>query len=94
MAGLHQTQQIATYGKMLWFNAEKGLGCICTAEGERLSVAESCFEPGEVPRGRCAGKDVVFDVIGFDDGHRVTNVRFSPEPVARRARARHANRPR
>ena len=94
MPELHQTQQIATNGKMLWFNAEKGLGCICTAQGDRLSVAESGFEPGEAPRGRCAGRDVVFDVIGFAGGHHATNVRFSPEPDARRARARHANRPR
>jgi cold shock CspA family protein len=83
-----------TNGKMLWFNAEKGFGCICTAGGERIYVAESGFEPGQVPEGRCAGREVVFDLIGFGGENYVMKVRFSPEAVARRARARHANRPR
>jgi cold shock CspA family protein len=81
-------------GKMLWFHAEKGFGCICTAEGERLHVAECGFERGQVPQGRCAGREVVFDVVGFGSENQAMNVRFFPEPVARRARVRHANRPR
>ena len=42
---------MAENGKMLWFNAEKGFGLICTEEEERLHVFESGFQPGEIPQG-------------------------------------------
>ena len=85
---------MAEIGKMLWFNAEKGLGLICTEEEERLHVFESSFRPGEVPEGRCAGREVVFDFhLNGGEKHAV-NVSFSPEIASRRARQRHGGRPR
>ena len=81
-------------GKMLWFNAAKGFGLICTEEDERLHVAERGFRPGEVPHGRCAGREVVFDVVVHDGDRQATNVRFCPEAASRRARGRQGSRPR
>jgi cold shock CspA family protein len=75
-------------GKMLWFNSEKGFGRICTEDEDRLYVAQSAFQPGEVPEGRCAGRAVVFDV-GVEDGEaEAVNVRFCSEGATRRARRR------
>ena len=84
--------QMATNGKMLWFNAKKGFGLICTEDDVRLDVAESSFLPGDVPEGRCAGREVFFDVFIRGDERRAMNVRFSPVVDARRARRRQANR--
>ena len=85
---------MAANGKMLWFNAAKGFGLICTEEDERLHVAEIGFQPGEVPHGRCAGRDVFFDVVGDDGDKQAVNVRFCPETDSRRARGRQGSRPR
>jgi cold shock CspA family protein len=79
-------------GKMLWFNANKGFGVICTEADERLHVAESGFRPGEIPVGRCAGRIVVFDVVGKSDDAEAVNVAFAPDEAPRRARRRHAGR--
>src|SRR5262249_47019100 len=82
-----------TSGKMLWFNAEKGFGLICTDEDERLHVARSGFQPGEVPRGRCAGLEVVFDLGLHGENKQAVNVKFARETAPRRARRRQSNRP-
>ena len=84
--------ETATDGRMLWFNAAKGFGLIGTEEGERLLVARSGFRPGEVPEGRCAGREVSFDVIARDGDYHAMNVRFPPEVAVRRARRRHGSR--
>jgi cold shock CspA family protein len=73
---------------MLWFNAGKGFGFISTEDEERVRVAESAFRPGEVPQGRCAGREVFFDVHGEGDERHATNVRFAPAADSRRARRR------
>ena len=78
-------------GKMLWFNAEKGHGFIRTEDDERLYVAESAFEPGEVPVGRCAGRDVVFERVDGASPHAI-NVTFVADASARRARRRQGGR--
>jgi cold shock CspA family protein len=81
-------------GKMLWFNTGKGFGFICTEADERVYVAESGFPPGEAPVGRCAGRDVIFDVVVHSGDEHAVNVRFPPEDATRRARRRQGNRPR
>jgi cold shock CspA family protein len=75
-------------GQMLWFNSEKGFGFICTEDEERLYVAQSAFQPGEVPEGRCARRPVVFDVDDRDGEAEAVNVRFCSEDSPRRARRR------
>lgn len=82
-------------GKMLWFNAQKGFGFICTEHDERVYVAHSGFQPGEAPAGRCAGQEVVFDLVvqKDDDDIQAVNVRFSPKAAGRRARRRRGSRP-
>jgi hypothetical protein len=72
-------------GTMLWFNAEKDLGVLEVAVGERLEVPGTAFLPGEKPVGRCSGKAVEFQT--FEGA--VTRVAFMPEPNPRRARRRH-----
>jgi cold shock CspA family protein len=83
---------MATNGKMLWFNPAKGRGLIRTEENERLHVAETGFQPGEVPQGRCAGREVAFDFSVRDGERQAVNVRFLPEVDSRRARMRQGNR--
>ena len=79
-------------GKMLWFNAEKGFGFIRTEDEERLYVAQDGFEPGQVPAGRCAGRDVVFERVVDAGGAQAVNVAFPPETEIRRARRRQGAR--
>jgi cold shock CspA family protein len=81
-------------GKMLWFNAAKGFGQICTEDDERLHVAASAFEAGELPEGRCAGREVVFEFALSDGEKEAVNVRFAAETASRRARVRQGSRPR
>jgi cold shock CspA family protein len=82
-------------GKMLWFNAAKGFGLICTEDDERLHVDASAFAAGELPEGRCAGREVVFEfALGDGDEKRAVNVRFPAETASRRARVRQGSRPR
>ena len=75
---------IRSVGTMLWFNAEKDLGALCTEDGERLQVPGAAFEPGEKPLGRCGGQLVHFDSV---DGE-VNAVTFVQEANPRRARMR------
>lgn len=76
-------------GTMLWFNSDKGFGFICTEEEERLYVAQSAFQPGEVPAGRCARRPVTFDIEVHEGDPQAVNVRFCAEPSTRRARRHH-----
>jgi cold shock CspA family protein len=78
-------------GKMLWFNAKKGFGVICTESDERLHVDETGFEPGTIPTGRCAGRRVAFEVVEGDEPAAV-NVTFPDADAPRRARTRHGGR--
>jgi cold shock CspA family protein len=94
MAEGEAVREMVTDGRMLWFNAAKGCGLIGTEEGQRLPVARSGFQPGEVPEGRCAGREVLFDVIARDGDYQAMNVRFPPEAAVRRARRRYGARQR
>jgi hypothetical protein len=69
---------------MLWFNADKDLGALRTADGERLELPGSAFANGAKPVGRCAGLAVEFDL---HDG-TVTELAFVEVPSPRRARMR------
>jgi cold shock CspA family protein len=79
-------------GKMLWFNEDKGFGFIRTEYDERLYVARSGFATGEVPVGRCAGREVVFDREVREGDTRAVNVVFPPDSNPRRARPRQSHR--
>ena len=57
-------------GKMVWFNEEKGHGYISTETGERLYVSQQGFADGNVPKGRCAGLPVEFDVATTGETRR------------------------
>jgi cold shock CspA family protein len=76
-------------GKMIWFNAEKGFGFIQTEQDERLYVGESGFIGGNVPVGRCGGREVTFERQWVDSGPtRAENVAFVVDSDPRRARQR------
>jgi cold shock CspA family protein len=81
-------------GQMLWFNAAKDHGFIRTDEGERLAVAGDGFALGErqEAEGRCAEKDVTFEIETRDGSRRARGVAFVPEVPARRARRRSRGR--
>ena len=72
-------------GTMLWFNSDKDLGALQTAEGERMHVPGDAFVPGERPVGRCAGMVIEFDSRGGD----ISEIAFVQELSPRRARIRH-----
>jgi cold shock CspA family protein len=76
-------------GKMKWFNEDKDHGYIETEEGERLYIHGSGFAGGERLKGRCAGIEVEFEVIGFDGSRQAVECAVIEEPVAHRARRRH-----
>lgn len=71
-------------GTMLWFNEEKDLGALRTADGERLELPGSAFANGAKPVGRCAGLPVELDL---HDGV-VTHIAFIEDQPQRRARTR------
>jgi cold shock CspA family protein len=73
---------------MLWFNTKKDHGFIRTDEGERLAVAGDGFAPGErsEAEGRCAEKDVTFDIKTNGGSRQAHGVRFVRDVPARRAR--------
>ena len=71
-------------GTMLWFNAEKDLGALRTADGERIEVGGDAFAAGEKPAGRCKGMPIEFDQ---SDG-AIAEIAFTPEVSPRRARMR------
>jgi cold shock CspA family protein len=76
-------------GTMIWFNGEKGFGFIQTEDDERLYVGEAGFTLGNVPVGRCGGREVTFERMWADEGKtRAVNVAFPSETQSRRARQR------
>lgn len=71
-------------GTMLWFNPEKDLGALRTADGERIEVSGDAFAAGEKPVGRCKGMTIEFDA----PGGAIAEIAFLPEVMPRRARMR------
>jgi cold shock CspA family protein len=71
-------------GKMLWFNAVKGFGYIRTEEDERLYVHRTGFEPGQLPVGRCAEKQVSFEreTADVEGGYQAVGVSILEEPAS------------
>jgi cold shock protein len=76
-------------GTMVWFNEEKGYGYISTETGERLYVSENGFLEGNVPKGRCAGLPVEFEVATSLKGRQAVGSILVDELPARRARRRY-----
>jgi cold shock CspA family protein len=75
-------------GKMLWFNEKKDLGFILTDEGDRLSVLGPAFAGGKRPEGRCADKEVEFQVDATGAERQAENVVLVEADSPRRARSR------
>jgi len=75
-------------GKMLWFNEKKDLGFIRTDEGERLSVLGPGFAGGKRPQGRCAHKEVEFEIDATGAERQAGNVVLVEADSPRRARLR------
>ena len=76
-------------GTMVWFNEEKGHGYISTEAGERLFVSENGFLDGNVPKGRCAGLPVEFEVATSLKGRQAVCSVLVEQDEPRRARRRH-----
>jgi hypothetical protein len=79
-----QERVVEMRGTMLWFNAEKDLGALRTADGDRVDVPGAAFLPGEKPLGRCAGKAVEFRAHAGS----ITSLAFVHGSEPRRARLR------
>jgi 'Cold-shock' DNA-binding domain len=75
-------------GKVIWFNERKDLGFIRTDDGERLSVLGPAFAGGKRPEGRCAQKDVEFQVDATGAERQADNVVLVEADSPRRARLR------
>jgi len=76
-------------GKMKWFNEEKDHGYIETEEGERLYIPGTGFAGGERLKGRCAGLEVEFEVVGAGDTRQASECALIEEAVPYRPRRRH-----
>jgi cold shock CspA family protein len=76
-------------GTMVWFNEDKGHGYISTEAGERLFVSENGFLGGNVPKGRCAGLPVEFEVATSLRGRQAVGSVLVEEDAPRRARRRY-----
>jgi cold shock CspA family protein len=76
-------------GKMKWFNEDKDHGYIETEDGERLYIHGSGFAGGQRLKGRCAGIEVEFEVIGVDDSRQAAECVVVDEAAPHRARRRH-----
>jgi cold shock CspA family protein len=76
-------------GKMLWFNEEKDHGYISTEFGERLHIRGTGFAGGERLKGRCAGLEVEFTVVGVNGTREATECVLIDEVAPHRARRRH-----
>jgi cold shock CspA family protein len=76
-------------GKMLWFNEEKDHGYISTEEGERLYIAGTGFARGERLKGRCAGLEVEFTVVGAGSERAASECALVEHVAPHRARRRH-----
>jgi hypothetical protein len=71
-------------GTMLWFNEDKDVGALRTADGDRIDVTGDAFIPGHKPLGRCAGRAVQFESV---EG-RISALAFIEDLQPRRARLR------
>jgi len=76
-------------GTMVWFNEEKGHGYISTDAGERLYVSENGFLGGNVPKGRCGGLPVEFEVATSLHGRQAVGSVLVELDAPRRARRRY-----
>jgi len=76
-------------GRMKWFNEEKDHGYIETEEGERLYIQGSGFAGGRRLKGRCAGLEVEFEVVGVGDSRQASQCVPVEDIVAHRPRRRH-----
>ena len=76
-------------GKMKWFNEEKDHGYIETEEGERLYITGSGFVDGKRLKGRCAGLEVEFQVVGENGSRQAVECAPVEETAPHRARRRH-----
>jgi cold shock CspA family protein len=76
-------------GTMKWFNEEKDHGYIETEEGERLYIPGVGFAGGKRLKGRCAGLEVEFEVIGVGDSRRASECALVEGTVPFRPRRRH-----
>ena len=76
-------------GKMKWFNEEKDHGYIETEEGERLYIPGTGFAGGERLKGRCAGLEVEFTIVGANETRQASECALVEEVLPHRARRRH-----
>lgn len=76
-------------GKMKWFNEDKDHGYIETEDGERLYIHGTGFAGGQRLKGRCAGIEVEFEVIGMDDSRQAAECVVVEDAAPHRARRRH-----
>jgi cold shock CspA family protein len=76
-------------GKMKWFNEEKDHGYIETEEGERLYISGSGFAGGKRLRGRCAGLEVEFTIVGASDQRQASECVLVEGETPYRPRRRH-----
>jgi cold shock CspA family protein len=76
-------------GTMKWFNEEKDHGYIETEEGERLYIPGAGFAGGKRLKGRCAGIQVEFEVIGVGDTRQASECALVETATPYRPRRRH-----
>jgi cold shock CspA family protein len=76
-------------GTMKWFNEEKDHGYIETEEGERLYIPGTGFAGGRRLKGRCAGIQVEFEVIGVGDSRQASECALVETVAPYRPRRRH-----
>jgi cold shock CspA family protein len=76
-------------GKMIWFNEEKDHGYISTEEGERLYIPGTGFAGGERLKGRCAGLEVEFTIVGNGGAREASDCALVEHVTPYRPRRRH-----
>jgi cold shock CspA family protein len=76
-------------GTMKWFNEEKDHGYIETEEGERLYIPGTGFAGGKRLRGRCAGIQVEFEVVGVGDSRQASECALVEVVAPHRPRRRY-----
>jgi cold shock CspA family protein len=76
-------------GTMKWFNEEKDHGYIETEDGERLYIPGTGFAGGKRLKGRCAGIQVEFEVIGVGDTRQASECALVESATPYRPRRRH-----
>jgi CspA family cold shock protein len=60
-------------GRVKWYNASRGVGCIASASGEEIGVVASAIVRGMLP-GLEEGQTVEFDVARGPDGPQAERV--------------------